>query len=91
MSDESEIVRLETRLQCAVMTAFRVGRLSAHVVPFPSGAMHCARIGLSEASDIEGKGATLLEAVCDLRDKLRAELVRRRDEHNAAIAMLGSE
>lgn len=90
MSDESEIIRLETILQCAAMTAFRTDRLSAHVVQYPSGT-HCGATIALAGERIDGKGTTPLEALRNLRDKLRAELVRCRDELNAAIAMLGSE
>lgn len=87
MSDESEVVRLETTLQCAAMTAFRVSMLSAHVAQYPSGSRWGASIALSGKS-IDGEGATPLEALRDLRDTLREELVRRRDAQTAAIKML---
>lgn len=90
MSDESEIVRLETTLQCAAMTAFRVSKLSAQVVQYPSGSHWGAAIALS-GKNIDGEGATPLEALRDLRDTLREKLARRRDAQIAAIAMLGIE
>lgn len=92
MSDDDEIVRLETMLLKAATTLLGkyLVTLGCYEHRFGWNAYLAARGDCLVDGD-NVNAATKLEALCNLRDVLRKELVRRRDEHNAAIAMLGSE
>ena len=89
MSDDDEIIRLKALLT-RVATAAYHDKLIASVGQYPGETKFYAHLAVPDRDGrgVDGDGVTAIEALRNLRNALRSELVRRRDECDKAIAML---